>query len=57
MGKCMGGPGGDHGSRHHGPHQPQVEELDDGRGEADRPFFLLVGTAVKGKASYVRNDG
>jgi len=46
MGKCTGGPGGDHGGRHHGPHQPQVDEVDDGGVEADRPFFLLVGTAV-----------
>ena len=43
----MGGPGGDHGGRHHRPHQPQVEAVDDGGGEADRPFFLLVGTAVQ----------
>ena len=38
MGKCTVGPGGDHG----------------GRGEADRPFFLLVGTAVH-SATYKKN--
>ena len=35
------------GGRHHGPRQPRVEEVDDGGGEADRPFFLLFGTAVQ----------
>ena len=30
----------------HGHHQPRVNVVDDGEGEADRPFFLLVGITV-----------
>ena len=31
----------------HGHHQPRVIVVDDGEGEADRPFFLLVGITVQ----------
>ena len=30
----------------HGHPQPRVNVVDDGEGEADRPFFILVGITV-----------